>query len=351
MDLTPNDVRNYEFSNQMRGYSKDEVDSFLDQVAGALEAAKQEQLKLSMEVESLRSQLSGLKQFEETIKSAAIDARRNADLTVANAKQEADMIMSKARQEAESLVTKKAQSLAEIENQITKLSLTKKSYLNKIRAMIQSHLEMIEEIDTSDIDAVSGNKGQKLDITESKDVTTEHRESLAAKPARRAPKTETIEQQATLSSIEEEEAVEDLKHAIRADEEDGGGQAEGVIDPELAAALESYKKAAAKAAIQQHYPTPPAKPAAPSPDEVVETNKLAEDIPDGFIAREPGLPNDPTTDRMKIESKAGRHSLEPNALNTGAPKASKGMSPEDIASELDEVAAKFEEEMSKAEKN
>ena len=349
MDLTPNDVRNYEFSNQMRGYSKDEVDSFMDQVAGALEAAKQEQLKLSMEVESLRSQLSGLKQFEETIKSAAIDARRNADLTVANAKQEADMIMSKARQEAESLVNKKAQNLAEIENQITKLSLTKKSYLNKIRAMIQSHLEMIEEIDTSDIDAVSVNKGQKLDITESKDVTTEHRETLAAKPVRHAPKTETIEQQATLTSIEEEEVVEDLKQAIREEEEDGGEQAEGIIDPELAAALENYKKAAAQTTIQQQHPAP--KPAAPDPDEVVETNKLAEDIPDGFIAREAELPSDPTTDRMKIESKANRQSLEPNALNTDAPKSSKSMSPEDIASELDEVAAKFEEEMSKAEKN
>lgn len=346
MDLTPNDVRNYEFSNQMRGYSKDEVDAVLDQVAGALEATKQEQLKLSMEMESLRSQLSGLKQFEETIKSAAIDARRNADMTVANAKQEADMIMSKARQEAEELVNKKAQSLAEIENQITKLSLTKKSYLNKIRQMIQSHLEMIEEIDTSDIDRITGGKGQKLDITESKDVTTEHRETLASKPlkAEEPAEDEEIEQQASLKAEEEEETeiAEDLKEAIRSDEPEGE-QSEGVIDPELAAALENYKKAAARTTIQQQ---PAAAKPAPRPDEVIETNKRAEDIPDGFIAREPGLPLDPTTDKMKVASKPARVSIEPNAINPDK----QPLSPDNIASELDEVAARFEEEMSKAEK-
>ena len=350
MDLTPNDVRNYEFSSQMRGYSKDEVDAFLDQVAGALEAAKQEQLKLSMEVESIRSQLSGLKQFEETIKSAAIDARRNADLTMANAKQEADMIMSKARQEAESLVNKKAQTLTEIENQITKLSLTKKSYLNKIRQMIQSHLEMIEEIDTSDIDHISGGKGQGLDITESKDVTTEHRESLAAKPQKPAKaEDEAIEQQASLQAVEEEdegEIAEDLKEAIRSDEPEQEEQSEGVIDPELAAALENYKKAAAQTTLQQQ-PAAPPKASAPQPDQVTETNKRAEDIPDGFIAREAELPSDPTTDRMKVPSKpTARASMEHNAINPDAKPA-----PVDIASELDEVAAKFEEEMSKAEKS
>ena len=44
MDLSPNDIRNYEFSTQMRGYSKDEVESLLEQVAAALEAVKQEDI-------------------------------------------------------------------------------------------------------------------------------------------------------------------------------------------------------------------------------------------------------------------------------------------------------------------
>ncbi|MBD3258735.1 DivIVA domain-containing protein, partial [candidate division GN15 bacterium] len=32
MDLSPNDVRNYEFPSQMRGYDKEEVNNFKEQV-------------------------------------------------------------------------------------------------------------------------------------------------------------------------------------------------------------------------------------------------------------------------------------------------------------------------------
>ena len=86
MDLSPNDVRNYEFSTQMRGYARDDVDDFREQIAAAMEILKQENHKLSMEIDSVKMQLSGLRHFEDTIKDAAIDARRNADMTVANDK-------------------------------------------------------------------------------------------------------------------------------------------------------------------------------------------------------------------------------------------------------------------------
>ena len=72
MSLTPNDIRNYEFSNQMRGYDKEEVDDFLEQTARALEEVKQENLKLSMEMDSLKSQLAGLRQFEDKIGRAHV---------------------------------------------------------------------------------------------------------------------------------------------------------------------------------------------------------------------------------------------------------------------------------------
>ena len=129
MDLTPNDVRSFEFSTQMRGYDKDDVDSFKEQVANALENIKQENLKLSMEMESVKSQLTGLKQFEDTIKSAAIDARRNADLTVGNAKQEAELILAKAKSESGKMVLTNSNKIVELEEQISKIELTKKSYL------------------------------------------------------------------------------------------------------------------------------------------------------------------------------------------------------------------------------
>ncbi|RME28749.1 MAG: DivIVA domain-containing protein, partial [Candidatus Zixiibacteriota bacterium] len=146
MELTPNDIRNYEFPTQLRGYDKEEVDNFTEQVAAALEQAKQENLKLSMELEAIKGQLTSLKQFEETIKSAAIDARRNADSTVAAAKAEAQKIIAQARSEAEQVLNARSEQIAQLENQMAKLEMTRKSYVKKLRSTIESHLEIIDEI-------------------------------------------------------------------------------------------------------------------------------------------------------------------------------------------------------------
>ena len=42
MELSPNDIRSFEFNTQMRGYEKNEVDDLLEDVAVALESARQE---------------------------------------------------------------------------------------------------------------------------------------------------------------------------------------------------------------------------------------------------------------------------------------------------------------------
>ena len=350
MDLSANDIRNYEFPNQMRGYDKDEVDSFLDQVAVAMEQTKQQNLKLSMEVESLTSQLSGLKQFEDTIKGAAIDARRNADMTIATAKQEAEMILSKARQEAEHLLSARSRDVEEIEQQITRLGLSKKSYLSKLRSLIQSHLEMIEEIDSGDLSEFSGNDtDDNIAVTDSTDVTTHSRESLANAPKAEdtdendSDETETGKEEPDLQAeADEDETTLAAELSETAQSEPEPVEEEGPIDPELAAALENYRNAAAHDAQASHREAPVKQP----PPAVVETTARADDIPVGFIAREDGATDEEqATDKMKLAG--NRQSVEPNSLNMDDPSAfgKPPLHPEKLAEELDEVAARLDEKI------
>jgi len=345
MDLSPNDIRNYEFPNQMRGYSKEEVDNFLDQVASALETAKQENLKLSMEAESLKSQLSGLKQFEDTIKSAAIDARRNADMTIATAKQEAEMILSKAKGDTESILANKTRDVSDIENQITRLGLTRKSYLSKIRTLVQSHLEMIDDIE-SDVSrpAEQGEQSDAISITQSTDVTTEQRESLANEP----------EPAVVDDEVEDASMADDLKSAIRSDDSaEPETEDDQPIDPELAAALENYKKTTAEQDAPEISATPTAGPV-PAQDAVVETTARAEDIPDGFIAMAEdsgdAQSEETATDKVTTSEPNTVSDADPNVLKTDESESApvKPLEPENIAGELDEVAAKFEKAMDKA---
>lgn len=199
MELTANDIRNYEFPSQMRGYEKNEVDKVLEEIAVLLENNNQENLKLSKEVEALSIQLTSLKQFEDTIKSAAIDARRNADLTMAGAKTEGAQLIAKARAEGDTILTSRAKEVANIESQIAKLTHARESYLIKVKDMISSHLSIIDEImevepPKQKIQAQLGTgkierkkiekQPDDIDVLESSEVKHKKRETMATEPSK-----------------------------------------------------------------------------------------------------------------------------------------------------------------------
>ena len=351
MELSPNDIRNYEFANQMRGYSKEEVDNLLEQVAAAMEALKQENLKLSMEIDSLKTQLAGLRQFEDTIKSAAIDARRYADLTVGNAKKEAELILSGAKTEVDSILGSRTRKVGEIEDQITKLQLAKKSYLSKLRNLIKSHLEVLEDVVSGEVIA---EPKSRLEVTESIEVTRKKLETIATRPDKTGPiKTEeanAAEQIVPASPTPEEEPLPTAAEDVSGDQAPHQDQP---VDPELAAALEKYQRKEEPA--EQQPTATPTTDRAPAPGEMIETSARAEDVPEGFVVPKVDTEASDSTDKVAVAADSQSDATEHNAVDIDTPHDSSEsdpkMAPENLAEELDRVVAKFEEEMDKAEKS
>ncbi len=328
MDLTPNNIRNQEFSTQMRGYDKDAVDQFADSVAEAVEALKQTNIKLSMELETVKEQLAGLQEFENAIKSAAIDARRNADQTMADAKKAADELLAEARTEAERTIEANRHKIELVEQQLSAIQKTRSSYLSELQDLLNGHLMMAQNIEHSEANAIP--KDEEIHVTASAEVDESQTESIAE-----SSEEISLEQAGEKNDMAESAAIpvskdtapvkvqssdtEKLKELMAEPGQENEKQ-ESPIDPELAAALNNYKHE-----VSTETPSAPVPPA-PKQGEMVETTARAEDIPDGFIT----------------------NSNEPPAANSDQP-APTGTTGIDIASELDNVAAKFEEEMDKAE--
>lgn len=336
MDLSPNDIRNYEFSTKMRGYDKQDVDSFLDQTANALEALKQENLKLSMELDSVKTQLTGLREFEDTIKSAAIDARRNADMTVANAQKEADLILSEANTEAEKAIGTRTSKINELENKISQLERARKTYLSQLRTLISSHQELLEDIARGDFKKelaessyTPGSTGGKIEVTDSSEVDR--------------GKMETIVGQAPQASSEDAEEVVDEESATPPSSKttDTGKipiqtetKESAPVDPELAAALENYSQPEPPTSITEPNQISTEPPVA---GDFVETTTRAEDVPSEFIVND-----EQASDPVESSSK------EAKSKKAGDQDASGKIN---MADELDNIAAKFAEEMDKAAKS
>ncbi len=442
--LSPNDIRNYEFSNQMRGYDKDEVREFLEQVAVTLETLKQENLKLSMQADSLKSQLEAVKQFETAIKDAAIDARKNADQTIANAKKQAEEILEQANKEVEEAVGSREQRIRQVEAQLVKLEATRTNYLSKLRDMIESHRDLINDIAEMKAPSIASTVVPEADTAPSTPSDSTPAASAPSKPTASsipaptpaapptpAPKpvesapaaaapaptpipiptappvaaqppspaeppkpkkpyfaTQENDSETSFESlnpfepkepdshsgtngIEVEDSTEVSRHTLETigtsatpDEPDRTEEAnapsrivakeaeakpESPLDPELAAALENYQAANQETPELNRQPAP-----------VVETTAKAEDIPPEFIPvgddtakTTAPQPEQASTDKIKTGN-GDEESTEHNAIDIdqpmGEPQPKQGgnPAPEEIAQELDAVAAKFEEEMDKA---
>lgn len=377
MALSPNDIRNYEFTQKMRGYDKEEVDSLLDQIALELEDIKQDNLKLSMEVDSYKSQLESLKQHENTIKQAAIDARQNADSLVSKAKAEAEEMLYNARTEAGKIINDTKDQLNSYKGQLVEVKAAKESFVAKVKDLIDEHQQLLAqaELNRSNFDipedmqmeeeerpslAKNLNDSDKIAVTDSEERSREVMETLSSEPDEEQIITE--EANAADDIIEVAEQPEQKAQEQTAQAEAPKQEEKKEVDSELAEALDNYQHLLDKNPAENKEVSPDTmigKSSTPRPGEVYETNKRAEDIPDGFITPEEAAANqakatdEVDTDRINLATENQPEKSSENLdLDTPIMSEKKAqVTPDNIASELDEVVAKFEETMDKAEKS
>jgi DivIVA domain-containing protein len=393
MELTPNDLRNYEFSTQMRGYDRGEVAELLNVVSSGLERLKQDNLKLSMELDSVKTQLASIKEHEDTIKGAAIDARRAADRVKAEAKAEVEQMIAQAKEKASELVASKEAAVKGLKEQITQLKQAKRQYVENLRRLLRSHLEVVEQIAAAaddeqlNLDDVPDQTDSGLEIEDSTDVTVGKREGLASRPSRHETiRTEEANQADRIIEVPDQQqqtptpepapsepaneppqaqqpqdqAQPSESTATAATPEVPGSQTPEeaeALDPELAEALRNYRAVEDKEPADKPAPQPqaPATSSAPAPTEA----ESAAAVPPGFVAREEHVTVGNDTDQIPTDQQP---SMEPNPIPAEQPQPAAQPQPQppqtppngggdDLADALDQVAAKFEEEMDKAAKS
>ena len=323
MSLTANDIRSIEIRSQMRGYDKEEVDNLLEQVAVAIETTKQENVKLSMEIDSLRSEVASLKENEDVIKSAAIDARKNANTTIKAAKKEAADIIAKAKEESKNVIAGNSKKVQEIEQHIQSLDQNRKTYLSKLRTLISSHLERAEREAVLDVKeamadaAESVTAGESITVTNTEDIATENREIIA----------DTDDEDVDATDDQEEEDSGPEKQAeLREDDEPSAA--------ELEEALKQYQTSEKEDDAEATQPPTASPPSLASPGRKwEETSALADEVPPEFIVKS----NQPKTD-APTGSAAAPH---PKANKTGKM---------DVNKEFNEIASKLKDIVKSGEK-
>ena len=149
----PVDVLRFDCGAALRGYDKQRVDQFRDQVAEELERLTRANSELEAKAKGFHEQLRAFRERDKALNDALITAQQLRAETREQAEREAQLILREARAEGEKLIEESRRAVRRLEEQLDALDRARKSYLAQWRAFTErqaSELRIAEEAPAPD---------------------------------------------------------------------------------------------------------------------------------------------------------------------------------------------------------
>ncbi len=145
MSITPNELLEQEFSVRLRGYDRQEVNSFLEEVANFLADVIQERNELRDKILRYKKQITLLKQQESEFRKALTTAHQMAEEMKISAQKDADLIIERAKLEADRIVADAHQEAIQLEDRIRKLRMLQRESVHKMRSSFEGFLRILDD--------------------------------------------------------------------------------------------------------------------------------------------------------------------------------------------------------------
>jgi len=146
------------FSKTLHGYNPREVNNFLDDVimqvekmVTELKAKDIELVNLQKEKSILLEQVNRYKSVETTMNKTIVAAQDSGEQIRRIAKQESDIILGEARTNANRIVSDALLRAERTEFEAAQLRKNINVFKKKLRTVIESQLEVVDEIETLDL--------------------------------------------------------------------------------------------------------------------------------------------------------------------------------------------------------
>lgn len=153
MKITPMEIKQTGFKVRMRGYDKQEVDSFLDLLSEEFETIIMENNSLRERLTTLDDQLSELKKKEHALNSTLLKVHDLVEEIKHVAQKEAQLMIKEAELRGEEIISIARKELAAIKSEIQGIKREKVIFLEKTKALVNTFNKIvnIEEMDREEM--------------------------------------------------------------------------------------------------------------------------------------------------------------------------------------------------------
>jgi cell division initiation protein len=139
------------FSTQLGGYKKDEVNKFVDDCVKQVEAMLSELKQKDAEIESLKKDLERYKNMENTFNKAILVAEDASNQIKRVARDESDRIIDDAKKNASRIVNDALMQAEKTQYETATLRRNIVTFKRRLRTIVESQLDLVDDIDHLDI--------------------------------------------------------------------------------------------------------------------------------------------------------------------------------------------------------
>jgi cell division initiation protein len=144
MKITPIEIQQQQFKIRFRGFDVREVDQFLDQLSDTFELLQQEKKNAQDEIQRIKLESQGYKEREETFKRAMLNSQKVLDQMKENARKSAELIVANAEVKAEKILNRAHKRLAQLHDDIAEMKRQRIQIEVQIRSTIEAHTKLLE---------------------------------------------------------------------------------------------------------------------------------------------------------------------------------------------------------------
>lgn len=144
MKITPLDIQQMVFRVSFRGYDKEEVNRFLEELAETVELLNRDNAVQREKIVFLEQQLVELKRTETTLSNTLVSAQSLAEDVKRSAQRESELVIKEAELKAGEMIRQARMELSNTQRDLTGLQKQRLLMVERLRATLRTFERMLE---------------------------------------------------------------------------------------------------------------------------------------------------------------------------------------------------------------
>jgi cell division initiation protein len=144
MKFSPMSIKNQDFRKAVRGFDKEEVQSFLDKLSYEFENLLQNNDQLRKDLEAANSRLSEFRKIEKNLQNTLLKAQESSTKALESTRKQSTLMVKEAEIKASQIVEKARESANEIRNAVINLREERDLVVARLKSIISSQAHLLE---------------------------------------------------------------------------------------------------------------------------------------------------------------------------------------------------------------